>query len=382
MKKILIMAVAFVVMISMAMPVMAATTNVGSEVTITSAGNAPIIKCKWEQEPITELESGDPTHVLFKTGAPSNAQFNPPMVKGAKKPIVYYAVVTDKEEGGNVAQVFADVYHPLNSPPPYSTSKDPRGPFFKYEIPFSPMVQFLPGGIISDTDKGNEIAALNAAYNAKLVSFANGYTLAEVVTELSKGTAVLWKGTALIDYEQPAGEYTVNVFGIDKTNATSAPLVNTFTYVAISGVEVDFNKIIYGSVGLDIEKMIAGDVIWDANPNPVTVGEGQANQATVRNIGNTWAHVTIKQSDLGFGKDINGMWNVAFDARMGNSDTYRVYYDPEQTVVLPNFLKLSTQDELDLSIKVHKSVPGQTLYGGTITIGSTIEPFAVQNGGS
>lgn len=374
------MAVAFIVMITMAIPVSAAT--VGSEVTVQSAGNAPVVKCKWEQEPIAEMESGDPTHVLFKTGAPSNSQFNPPMVKSAKKAIDYYAVVTDPEEGGNVSQVFADVYHPANSPPPYSTSKDPRGPFFKYEIPFRPMVQFLPGGIISDTDKNNEIAAVNAAYNAHLISFANGYTLNEVVTELSKGTAVLWKGTALIDYEQPAGEYTVKDFAIDRTNATSDPLINTFTYVAISGVEVDFNKIVYGSVGLDIEKMIAGDLIWDANPNPVTVGEGQAYQATVRNIGNTWAHVTIKQSDMGFGKDINGMWNVAFDARMGSSDTYRVYYDPETTVTLPNFLKLSTLDELDLSIRVHKSVPGVTLYSGTITIGSTIEPFpAPTNGG-
>jgi len=376
MKKILIMAVAFIVMITMAIPALAATSSVGSQVTITSAGNAPIVKIKWEQEPLASMESGDPTHVMYKTGSPSNSQFNPPMVKGAKKAIDYYAVVTDLEEGGNVAQVFADVYHPLNSPPPYSTSTDPRGPFFKYEIPFTAQVQFIPGGIISDTDKGNEIAAVNAAYNAHLITFANGYTLTEVVTELSKGTAVLWKGTALIDYEQPAGEYTVNVFAIDHTNATSAALVNTFTYVAISGVEVDFSKIVYGSVGLDVEKMIAGDTVWDANPTPVVVGEGQPNQATVRNIGNTWAHVTINESDMGFGQDINGLWNVAFDARMGNSDTYRVYFNPGATVTLPNFLKLSTQDELDLSIKVHKSVPGQTLYSGTIVIGSTIEPFA------
>jgi len=349
--------------------------SISSEVTVQSTGNPPVIKCKWEAEPITDLESGDPTHVMYKPAATSNAQFNPPMVKGAKKPIEYYVVVTDLEEGGNVAQVFVDVFHPVLSPPPYSTSTDPRGVLFKYEIPMTPMVQFLPGGIISDTDKNNEIALLNAAYNAKLITFAGAYTLAEVALELSKGTAVLWKGTALIDYEQPAGDYTVKAYAIDHSNGTSNPLVNTFTYVAIAGVEVDFSKIVYGSVSMDVNKMIAGDTIWDANPTPVVVGEGQPNQATVRNIGNTWAHVTIKEDDMGFGKDINGMWNVAFDARMGNSDTYKVFFDPTVVTTLPNFLKLSTQDELDLSIKVHKAVPGKILYSGAIVIGATIEPF-------
>jgi len=374
MKKIISVLVALVFVLSFAIPAMAA--SISSEVTVKSTGNAPVIKVKWEQEPITDLESGDIPHLLFQPAAPSNAQFNPPMVKGAKKPIEYFAVVTDLEEGGNVAQVFADVFHPGNSPAPYNNSSDPRGKYFKYEIPFAATVQFLPGGIISDSEKNSEIALVNAAYNAKLLTFNAGFGLADVLTELSKGTAVLWKGTALIDYEQPAGEYTVKAYAIDHTNGTSTPLINTFTYVPLAGVEVDFNKIVYGSVSMDVEKMIAGDTVWDANPTPVTVGEGQGKQATVRNIGNTWAHVTIKQDDMGFGKDINGLWNVGFDARMGNSDSFKVFYDPNVLTVLPNYLKLSTQDELDLSIKVHKAVPGQTLYSGGIVIGATIEPFA------
>jgi len=373
MKKLISLAVALILLLSLAIPVAAA--GITTEVQVQSTGNPPVIKCKWEQEPILDLESGDIPHALYQPSAPSNTQVNPPMVKGAKKPIDYFVVVTDPEEGGAVAQVFADVFHPIKSPPPYSTSADPRGSFFKYEIPFSPMVQFLPGGIISDTDKNNEIALVNAAYNAHLIYFASPYTLTDVVTQLSKGQAVLWKGTALIDYEQPAGDYTVKDYAIDHTNATSLALVNTFTYVAIAGVEVDFNKIAYGSVAVDVEKLIAGDTVWDANPNPVVVGEGQPNQATVRNIGNTWAHVTIKQDDMGFGQDMNGLWNVAFDARMGNSDSFRVYYNPNETKVLPNFLKLSTQDELDLSIKVHKPVAGKTLYSGAVTIGAVIEPF-------
>lgn len=356
----------------MAVPALAAITG---EVTVQSTGNVPLVKCKWEQEPITGLESGDLTHVLFKPGAPSNSQFNPPMVKGAKKPIEYYAVVTDLEEGGNLAQVFVDVFHPVLSPAPYNNSTDPRGALFKYEIPMVPTVQFIGGSMIGDTDKMNEVTTLNRAYDAKLITFNNGITIEDVRTELLKGTAVLWKGTALIDYEQPAGEYTVKAYAIDKQNGTSLPLVNTFTYVPIAGVEVDFDKIVYGSVVMGVNKMIAGDVVWDANPSPVTVGEGQAKQATVRNIGNTLAHVTIKQSDMGFGQDINGMWNVSFDARMGNSDSNKMFFNPNQTVTLPNWLALSTQDELDLSIKVQKAVPGKTLYTGDIVIGAVIEPF-------
>jgi len=360
MKKLLAIVLVLATLISVfpVFPVFAADATGTTTVTVaTGGGTIPVVKCKFEQEPIAVLESGDPTHIT------ALSQFLPPLVKSAKKPIDYYAVVTDAEDMGSVAQVFADVYHPIGSPAPYNAPGGPGNqPYFKYEVPFAKV--------------GHDAAAkalVVAAYNAKLVTFSDNYTIADVTMELDKGTADLWKGTALIDYEQPAGLYTVRVYAIDKNSNLSAVLINQFLYVPVAGVEVDFTGINFGSVNLGTEKMVAGDTIWQT---PAAMAPSP-NPATVRNIGNTWARVTIKESDMGLGQDVTGMWNVQFDARMGNDNANRVVFDPNVTVTLPNWLTLSSQDELDLSILVKKGFSGQT-YSGTVIIGAVIQPFAAQ----
>jgi len=369
MKKTLFTALALVMALStFAQPVLAATGPTTSVTVATGGGMNPIVKCKFEWEldnnitvppdttPIAaanSMESGDKAHAV------PGSQFNPPMIKSSVKMLQYFAVVTDEEEGGNVAQVFVDVYHPAGVPAPYSTSSDPRGPLFKYEIPFD-----MVGHDAAARDK------VNAAYNAGLIKFGPAYNITDVIFEMTKGTADLWMGQKEIDYEQPAGNYTVNCYAIDHNSNTSALLQNTFLYVPLAGVEVDFNAINYGSVNLGVHKMIAGDTIWNtplaAAPSP--------NLATVRNIGNTWAHVKITESDLGLGKDGLGRWNVQFDARMGSDDANKVLFDPFVATTLPNVLALSSQDELDLSIKVIKGFSGQS-YSGTITIGAVAESF-------
>jgi len=369
MKKTLFTALALVMALSsIAQPVLAATGPTTSVTVATGGGNNPIVKCKFEWEldnnitvppsttPITaanSLESGDKSHSI------PGSQFNPPMIKNSVKMLQYFAVVTDEEEGGNVSQVFVDVYHPAGVPAPYSTSEDPRGPLFKYEIPFN---------II-----GHDAAArekVNTAYNAGLIKFGPAYNITDVIFEMTKGTADLWYGEKVIDYEQPAGNYTVNCYAIDHNSNISPLLQNTFLYVPLAGVEVDFTAINYGSVNLGVHKMIAGDTDWDEPYAPAP----SPNLATVRNIGNTWAHVKITESDLGLGKDGLNRWNVQFDARMGSNDQNKVFFDPFVETTLPNYLALSSQDELDLSIMVIKGFSGST-YSGTITIGASIEPF-------
>ena len=361
MKLLITMVIAIVLILAATVPA-AAATSVGIGVTVQQGGgDPPAVKCKWEQDLTTTLEDGDPSH------ATPLSQFLPPMVKNGKKPVQYFAVVTDLQDGGNVAQAFADVYHPSNAPAPYNASKDPRGAYFKYEVPF----RNLAGGY-STGEKAAEVALVTAAYNAGLITFQTGFSLADVTMELNKGTAALWYGSAELDYEQPAGLYTVNVYAIDQNSNASAVLMNKFLYVPVAGVEVDFTSVAYGSVSLGVEKMVAGDTTWVSPAAPA--GVGQSNQATVRNIGNTWAHVIITESDLGLGKDITNMWNVRFDARMGNDDVNKVYFDPNVATTLPNYLLLSTQDELDFSILVKKGMSGQG-YTGTMTIGASIEPF-------
>jgi len=353
MKKVMALVLTLVLLLAIVVPSAAFATT--SSVNVASGGGeTPFVKCKWEQQPVAvnpNLEDGDPSHV------DPGFQILPPLVAGATKTIEYYAVVTDEEDGGNLQQVFADVYHPMYSPAPYGDEVVGGVlslPYFKYEIPFSPW----------QGDKYSMIDKFNAAWEAGLVTLG-GFTYDDIIYELDKGTAKLWMGQAEIDYEQPAGLYDVWVFGVDSNDNLSAPVWNQFLYVPVCGIEADFTGIDFGSTKLGVEKMIPGDVIWNHDFG--------INNATVRNIGNTWAHLTMMFDDMGFGKDVNGMWNVNFDARMGSNDAYYVGgILPYQEVVLPNALGLSMKDELDISIKIIK---GFGEHNGCITLGCVCVPF-------
>jgi hypothetical protein len=390
MKKLISLAMAIIVTLIMAMPLQASAPapTVTTQVSVSSGGgHAPFVKCKWEQEPSVlpaVLESGDPTHLT------PGFQINPPLVQLAKKPIEYYAVVSDAEEMGNLYEAYAYVFHPNNSPPPYNAPVAPGGPYFKYKVVM--------------TRIGHDAAAKAkaiAAYSAGLMTFgpvpdyyqaeikhAGDFVIGDITNaqgtgELDKGTADLWMGSEVIDFEQPAGNYSVDVYAVDHNNNTSAALHNTFLYVPICGIEIDFTAVNYGSVNLNTEKIVAGDYTWGTMP------------ATARNIGNTWVHVTVAQDDMGLGKagsqpgtayrgsapptGAQSNWNVYFDARMGNDVANEVWYDPTaqgsamtNVVTLPNFLGLSRMDELDFSINVKN---GYGTHSGTMTLGCTVEPF-------
>ncbi len=368
MKKLIILVVSFIMVLSLVIPSVASA--VSSVVTVsTGGGKVPFVKIKWEQQPVAvnaNLEDGDSPHAV------PGFQLNPPMVKCTTKMIQYYAVVTDSEDGGNVSQTFADVYHPTGSPEPYGPSKVggiPSLPYFKYEVPFWD----LQAGTNAIT-KAQAAAIVKSAYDKGLITSFGintdgttpvAVTIADVYNQLDKGVAHLWMGQKEIDYEQPAGKYNVYVFTVDNNNNLSPAVTNQFDYIAIAGIEADFTGIDWGSVNLGTEKMIPGNTIWNI---PFGI-----NNATVRNIGNTWASLTVKFSDMGFGQDADGKWNVNFDARMGSNDAYYVgAIMPNTTITLENALALSKQDELDLSIKIIK---GFGTHSGTITLGQIIRAF-------
>jgi len=367
-KKLIVIVIAIIALLAVSAPAMAA---VDTSVNIsTGGGSIPVVKCKWEQEPITSLESGDPSHLAVGT------QINPPLVHLATKPIQYYAVVTDVEEGGNVLQVYSYVYHPADSPAPYNADVAPGGPYFKYKVEYVKV--------------GHDLAARNlviAANTAGLVTFDPDFDINEITGptgEMIKGTADLWMGTEIIDFEQPAGDYPVYVYAVDHNSNTSPALYNTFNYVPLGGIEIDFTSVSYGPVSLTVEKTIAGDTIWDPAG------------ATVRNIGNTWVYVTVAQDDMYFGKvgtlpataykgsvaptPAQSNWNVYFDLRMGNDVANEMWYDPTakgspmtNVVQLPNFLGLSMMDELDFSINV---LNGTGAHTGSMVLGYVVRPFS------
>ena len=225
------------------------TVTVGSG---SSPSGAPYVEGSWVQEPdnnitlwngdtstvIAEhMESGDPLHLTPGT------QINPPMIFDSSKTIDFYTVVGDPDGIGSLSDVYGYVYSPSNSPAPYNTPTDPNGnPFFKYKVTY--------------TNLGNGPAAqalVTAAYNAGLITFGTvpttgndqyatseswtgSYTLSNLVNssgtgELQKNVADLYMGQGVLTYEQPAGQYSVNVYAEDSLDYVSPALANPFTYV-------------------------------------------------------------------------------------------------------------------------------------------------------
>jgi hypothetical protein len=95
-KKILALVLSLTLLVSVVLPTTVLAVTSGSSVTVSIGGGAiPVVKCKWEQQPVAdfaELEDGDPKHLI------PGFQILPPLAACTKKMIEYYAVVTDEEE--------------------------------------------------------------------------------------------------------------------------------------------------------------------------------------------------------------------------------------------------------------------------------------------
>ena len=252
------------------------------------------------------------------------------------------------------------------------------------------------------------LSLLGNADDAHLTKYSDAFDVNEVTLELTEGLADVWMGTALIDYEQPAGNYTVNMYA-QNGGTYSNKLTNYFTYMPVCGIEVDFTGVNFGNINIQQSQVIGGDQEWDTSPGTVAKNTASPGKSTVRNIGNTWAHVTLAETAMGFGYTGGGptgyqsigngsaptppthgypyptydtSWNVYYDAQMGSSGLYKAYFTPNKStgvtaldvpVVLANYLGLSTMDKLDLSIYVFE---GGGEHFGTLTLGCTVEPFS------
>ncbi|MFH1639988.1 MAG: hypothetical protein ABIB93_06770 [Chloroflexota bacterium] len=341
MKKLAIFLLTLVLVCFPAVPAIAA--DVTTDVTVNGGnGSPPIVKCKWELP-----DDGDPTHIVTGT------QFLPPVGFGATKPIEFYAVVTDPEGQLSVDRVSADVFHPLKRPADV--------PYFKYQL-----------AMVRLATVADNLAAFDLAVARGVIKYATPYDAAEVRHELEQGLAWLWKGNQVMDYHQPWGDYLVQVKAYDKNNNPSPLLENFFLYIPITACEYDFTSVHYGPVEVCRDKWVPGDTEFSTPDFP-----------TVRNIGNTWCQIQIKQDDMGFG-DTSGIWNVQYHARLGSAVTGTdVVYHPACRkgntppagiwMTLPDILKLCNTQKLDFSIHVKKADPNS--YGGKMYICCAFVPF-------
>ncbi|MBI2869510.1 MAG: hypothetical protein HYX96_06775 [Chloroflexi bacterium] len=346
MKKIAITLLTLVLALSLAVPAMAADVDTSVQV-LSGNGNPPIIKAKWEAP-----DTGDPNHTSAGTQILASGQFE------VNVPLRFYAVVTDPEGKANIRDVYADVYHPLESPEAGS---------FKFQVKLAPL--------------GHDaaLAAFEVAVAEGLIFFNSPYDEAETRHELEQSLADVYYGEWYLEYHQPWGFYVTTIRAFDNQN-NETTFSNHFLYVQLTAAEFDFNALNYGTVEVSSNKVVGGDKIFQspigAAPSP--------NPATVRNIGNSWGKITVKQDDMGFGQTVGQVppWNVEYDARLSATGV-NIVYNPAVAKggnlagaaanTLPDILKNCNTEKLDFSIHVKKATAG--IYTGKMILGFLFEPF-------
>jgi len=356
MKKFLVVALALVLSLALAAPVMA---NGGHESDVTllgqGQGGPPVVMCKWETP-----DTGDTGHLTPGT------QVDPPLVWQEYEDITYWAVVFDPEGSGNIDAVYVDVNHP--DEPPLNGS-------FKYQEELTSM---------SSKSATWATTQFETAWNNGLVHVVSDnvgnplYSYTDIWKKLNQEPGKLYRVISGdpngLYYEQPAGDYEVIIKAVDKQGLFTE-LSNDMEYVAVTMVEVDFTTFSFGSLATGSHKLVDGDTTFVTPAEPA--GEEPLNGATVRNIGNTLAYVTVYETDLydefdtPLGKTGDN-WNVQYDARLGAVGTM-ANFNPFETATL-DILGLSTTEKLDFSIQINKAgTTGE--WTGEITIGSESAPF-------
>lgn len=374
MYKLIAIAVALMVCLSLVVPAFAVST----QVEVTSDGVSPIIKCKWETP-----DDADPTHMDPGTQTlPVSGSFDPSTGEQTIgcKDVYYWAVATHPLGMGAISGVYADVSHPDVQKQSNITGEwvDPEWcGSFKYQVE---LLQWQP------TNNANQVAAFQQALEQGLVTFNDDYWAAncydcdgdgivdaddficDIIDQINQGEAELYRGKEQLCNHQPAGIYTVE-YKAAAGSALSDVVMNTMEFTELSSFLIDFTSVNYGQVAVGVHKWAGGDSYLNTPEKP-----------TVWNNGNTYLSLQVEQDDAGFGqRTVGGLqkWNVHWDARLGpERPDGIVNYDPfEPPATIPGVLVMCTPTKLDFSILVDKAPDGAGTYSGMMTLTSTTLPF-------
>ena len=335
-------------------------------------GADPIVKAKWEMNgPYSSLLGTDDSSA-------AGAQFDAPGKWNATMSYSICAIVTDPDSVEQISGVYTDIYYP-------------EAIAFHPEDPNNP--DQINGGTDAVPDYGlsgcgqqrgdeNRLHKLskddgynlfcntirNRNYNLptffeipnRCTEFYDYNEICDADGELMKETAYVYCADKELIWEDPAGDYKVDVIAIDTFGNISDIATNHFEYLPLTAYEVDFSSVNYGEVQLNVHKRIPGDLTF-----------GTSDRPTVRNIGNTRLYMGVKQDDMGLGTT-DLVPNVIYDARVGNNEkdwkNYWPYSYKSYVTYLQDILDLSQTEEMDFSIKVTK-FPAETIdWTGTMTL--------------
>ena len=309
--------------------------------------------------------SGSPPFICAKFETPDHdpaagTQILP--IPEGKRMVKFYVIVGDPNGVDDIASVDVTVRYPDGTEKFQLRAVRPTWKL----IPWGGLID-MDGDCTGETSIPDALAALAAQGR---ITFGPDQNLASVLYDLEEGKQLLIELVGEMDYHQPSCDYTVEAVATDAGGATGAPLVNTFFYISIVALKIDFTMIDWKTVNIDAWNYVLGDADMATPGRP-----------TIQNVGNDPAKIQLLASALtgaAFGKKIED-----FDAEMDRKDPAtgaiiqegRVEFkagvptvitelaDPATAVMLPP----CTPTQIDFSLHPPYGTVADT-YSGTMTI--------------
>ena len=306
MKKLIGIVGVVVLVLSLAAPVMAATEEQVGTTANVGAGAAPYICAKFET----------PDH-----DAANGTQILP--VAGGDRDVKFY-VVTGHPNGdiSKIVRVDVTVKYPDGTEKFQLTGiKDMAtgvwtgvGGVSVRLIAWSDTTPEIDtdGDCTPDTDITTAMTDLDGQNRVKYGKDHNNvlFDLDSVLYDVKMGKQLMLEFIGQMGHCQPAQNYTVEAVATDDIGSTGVKLVNTFKYLSIVALEVDFTDVDWG----DIKAGQANNVLGDTDPTTPT-------RPSVKNIGNDPGEIQLEYSRM---VNANGKYIVDFDGRLGASPYWTI----------------------------------------------------------
>ena len=405
-----------------ALAVDSATVNTGMTYT-TGGGTAPIVEVKWEMYKNGYANHGNAEDYDYSNQKDPGAEFEAPGIWGEKMEYTVCAIISDTNGVDSDMEdgvVDAHIYYPENRPMHTYTYDPVKKTYVQTEDPDNPssgcgvkIEKNQLKKIVNETEAYNlfcgEDGVLDSVKNKnrnlpiwnpeRYISLDDMYNkICGPLGMLKKDQARIYCDDKYLIWEDPAGEYIVDVTATDDEGMTSKALHNTFTYKANKGFEVDFDKVAYGEVLFNNHKVVPGDRTWFKNCESLTtessclaqdgcnwLADACVEKPTIRNTGNTRLTIGVAQDDMGVWASDTELNYLQYDARIGSDVNYAIYYpfkraaaygDPTAYRSLAEVLDLSEVEEMDFSILLKNSpTNGKGPFSGQLWLNATEKSF-------
>jgi hypothetical protein len=256
--------------------------DVPTTAVVTPGSTPPVIEWAWALPDMNSTIAG----IQYGTGADAHqhdddmnlSPINPPSTnhmfqvtpnledEPEKRLIEYWVAVQDIAGIDDIIDAFIKVLHPDGS--------------LKYQLHgtanFGPPTAANPLVPVACTALGNETAVgtpIEAAVHTGQMTSQEAFT---IVDQCLKHQKLIFRMVGEISKHQPAGEYNVQNYGVDKAGSTGN-LSYAFDVLPVVGLRIDFNKVDFGTIIPNTAKWIPGDLNFSP-PNDT--------KPTVKNVGN------------------------------------------------------------------------------------------------